>query len=85
MTAAFAYGMSVSDILAVADWSSDSTFRKFYFRPDVARKKSLLLHRNNVMITLCMITLCMIRAVKKFIALNNTLSYSKPVAPKYNL
>ena len=41
MTAAFTHGMSVSDILAVADWSSDNTFRKFYFRPDMARKKSL--------------------------------------------
>ena len=33
VTAAFAQGMSVSDILAVADWSFDSTFKKFYYRP----------------------------------------------------
>ena len=28
-----AKGMSIEEILRTADWSSDSTFRRFYYRP----------------------------------------------------
>ena len=38
VTAAFAQGMSVADILAVADWSSDSMFKKHYYRPVIQRQ-----------------------------------------------
>ena len=36
--AAFTQGMSVADILAVADWSSDRMFKEFYYRPVVQRQ-----------------------------------------------
>ena len=32
-SAAVAKGIHVADILAVADWSRDSTFKRFYYRP----------------------------------------------------
>ena len=32
-TAALTKGVSVTDILHTADWSSDTTFRRFYYRP----------------------------------------------------
>lgn len=32
-TAALTKGVSVADILHTADWSSDTTFRRFYYRP----------------------------------------------------
>ena len=32
-TAALSKGVSVADILHTADWSSDTTFRRFYYRP----------------------------------------------------
>ena len=41
-TAANMQGMSVSDILSVADWSSDSTFKRFYYRPMERSPKSIL-------------------------------------------
>ena len=41
-TAANMQGMSVSDILSVADWSSDSTFKTFYYRPMEKSPKSIL-------------------------------------------
>lgn len=36
---AFALGARLEDLLRAADWSSDSTFKRFYFKPvvDVAR------------------------------------------------
>lgn len=37
---AFAQGMSVADILAVADWSSDSMFKKQYYRPVIRQNLS---------------------------------------------
>ena len=41
-TAASMHGMSVSDILSVADWSSDSTFKTFCYRPMDEFPKSFL-------------------------------------------
>ena len=32
-SAALNKGITLGDILQVADWSSDSTFRRFYYRP----------------------------------------------------
>ena len=32
-TAALKKGISIQDILQTADWSTDSTFRRFYYRP----------------------------------------------------
>ena len=32
-TAAVMQGMSVGDIMKVADWASDTTFKRFYYRP----------------------------------------------------
>ena len=40
-TAATMQGMSVADVMKVADWSSDSTFKTFYYRPMQAPLKSL--------------------------------------------
>ena len=40
-SAAFLKGMSVLDIIKVADWSSDNTFKAFYYKP-VSEQKSLL-------------------------------------------
>jgi len=42
VSAAYMQGMSVPDILAVADWSTDSMFRRFYFRADMAKQQSLM-------------------------------------------
>ena len=42
VTAASMQGMSISDILSVADWSSDSTFKRFYYRPGEGSPKSFL-------------------------------------------
>lgn len=36
-------GMSVSDIMKVADWTSDNTFKTYYYRPVEESSKSLLL------------------------------------------
>ena len=33
VSAAYTQGMSVADIMAVTDWSSDNMFKKFYYRP----------------------------------------------------
>ena len=33
VSAAYTQGMSVADMMAVADWSSDNMFKKFYYRP----------------------------------------------------
>ena len=41
VSAAFTQGMSVTDILAVADWSSDSMFCKFHYRTEFTKQKSL--------------------------------------------
>ena len=40
-SAAFLKGMSVLDIIKVADWSSDNTFKTFYYKP-ISEQKSLL-------------------------------------------
>ena len=40
-SAAFLKGMSVLDIIKVADWSSDNTFKAFYYKP-ISEQKSLL-------------------------------------------
>ena len=40
-TAATMQGMSVADVMKVADWTSDSTFKNFYYRPMEAPLKSL--------------------------------------------
>ena len=40
-TAATMQGMSVADVMRVADWTSDSTFKTFYYRPMEAPLKSL--------------------------------------------
>ena len=37
VTAAFDKGLSISDIIRVADWSSDSMFKKYYFKPIVVK------------------------------------------------
>lgn len=42
VSAASMHEMSVSDIMVVADWSTDSMFRKFYFRADIVKPKSLM-------------------------------------------
>ena len=42
-TAALMRGMSLSDVLNVADWSSDNVFRTFYYRPTEHGPRSLLL------------------------------------------
>lgn len=44
MSAAFTQGMSVADIIAVADWSSDSMFKKFYYRPVIQKQNISLSH-----------------------------------------
>ena len=41
VSAAYTQGVSVADILAVADWSSDSMFKKFYYRPVIRQNISL--------------------------------------------
>lgn len=41
-TAAHMKGMAVSDILKIADWSSDNVFKAFYYRPTEERPRSLL-------------------------------------------
>ena len=41
-TAAHMKGMAVSDILSIADWSSDNVFKAFYYRPTEERPRSLL-------------------------------------------
>ena len=41
-TAATMQGMSVSDIMKVADWTSDNTFKTYYYRPVEESSKSLL-------------------------------------------
>lgn len=43
VTTAGMHGMSVSDILSVADWSLDSTFKTFYYRPMEQSPKSFLI------------------------------------------
>lgn len=43
VSAALTHGMSVADIIAVADWLSDSMFKKFYYRP-VLNSKNILIH-----------------------------------------
>ena len=43
VTAAFDKGMSISDILKVADWSSDSMFKKFYYKPTIDKSLDLKL------------------------------------------
>jgi len=43
-SAAVAKGVHLADILSMADWSRDSTFKKFYYRPssaDIYAKKLL--------------------------------------------
>lgn len=47
VSAAFTQGMSVADIIAVADWSSDSMFKKFYYRP-VIQKQNISLTQSFV-------------------------------------
>ena len=42
VSAARLHGMSVADIVSVADWTSDTMFKKFYYRPVAESKKSLL-------------------------------------------
>ena len=39
-SAAFLKGMSVLDIIKVTDWSSDNTFKAFYYKP-ISEQKSL--------------------------------------------
>ena len=41
-TAAFMQGMSLADIMKIADWSSDSSFKRHYFRPLEPRPKNLI-------------------------------------------
>ena len=41
-TAASMQGMSVSDILKIADWSSDNVFKNFYYRPTEQGSRSML-------------------------------------------
>ena len=41
-TAAHMRGMSISDALNVADWTSDNVFKTFYYRPTEHGPKSLL-------------------------------------------
>ena len=38
VTAAFDKGLSISDIIRVADWSSDSMFKKYYYKPIACSK-----------------------------------------------
>ena len=40
-SAAFLKGMLVLDIIKVADWSSDNTFKAFYYKP-ISEQKCLL-------------------------------------------
>ena len=37
VTAAFDKGVSISDIIRVADWSSDSMFKKYFYKPIAVR------------------------------------------------
>ena len=37
VSAAFDKGLSISDIIRVADWSSDSMFKKYYYKPIVVK------------------------------------------------
>ena len=41
-TAAHMKGMAVSDILKIANWSSDNVFKAFYYRPTEGSPRSLL-------------------------------------------
>ena len=41
-TAAVMKGMTISDVLRIADWSSDNVFKNFYFKPTDNRQQSLL-------------------------------------------
>ena len=41
VTAAFTQGMSVRDIMVIADWSTDSMFHKYYYKADIRKPKSL--------------------------------------------
>ena len=40
--AAVMKGMSISEVLCIADWSSDNVFKMFYFKPTDTRPQSLL-------------------------------------------
>ena len=41
-TAAMMKGMSISEVLRIADWSSDNVFKAFYFKPTDTRPQSFL-------------------------------------------
>ena len=41
-TAAVMKGMSISEVLRIADWSSDNVFKTFYFKPTDTRPQSFL-------------------------------------------
>ena len=41
-TAAVMKGMTISEFLRIADWSSDNVFKTFYFKPTDTRSRSLL-------------------------------------------
>ena len=41
-TAAVMKGMSISEVLRIADWSSDNVLKTFYFKPTDTRPQSLL-------------------------------------------
>ena len=40
VSAAFVQGMSVTDIIKIADWSSDSMFKKYYHRPIIGKESN---------------------------------------------
>ena len=41
-TAAVMKGLSISEVLRIADWSSDNVFKTFYFKPTDTRPQSFL-------------------------------------------
>ena len=45
-TTAFEAGANIEAILSAADWSSSSTFERYYFKPDLNSISSLVLESN---------------------------------------
>lgn len=59
-TAAVMKGMSISEVLRIADWSSDNVFKIFYFKPTDTRPQSLSIQLLMFIINTIMTLLVMI-------------------------
>ena len=85
-TAAYMKGMSISDVLSIADWTSDNVFITDPLSRGLDPFSIQSPRYNYIILGVVIVTLnslCLI--AHKIMALNNTMSYSQPKAPNYNL